>query len=85
MRGRPETVSFLRRGDSINSPSQPIRERVMGDVINLNRFRKARARAEDAKQAEENRSRFGRSKEQKRRQEREDERKAKDLDGKKLD
>lgn len=34
----------------------------MGDVVNLNRFRKQRARAEGEKQAAENRATFGRSK-----------------------
>jgi hypothetical protein len=57
----------------------------MAEVINLNRVRKAQARAEDAKLAGENRSKFGRNKEQKRREEREQQRTAKDLDGKKLD
>lgn len=59
--------------------------KIMADVINLNRFRKARGRAEDAKQAEENRSRFGRNKEQKCREDRDRERKAKELEGKKLE
>jgi len=57
----------------------------MADLINLNRFRKARTRAEEVKKAEENRSRFGRTKEQKRRDETEQAQKSKDLDGKKLD
>ncbi len=34
----------------------------MAKVTNLNRFRKTRARAEKARQAEENRVRFGRTK-----------------------
>ena len=34
----------------------------MAKVTNLNRFRKAKARAEKARQAEENRARFGRTK-----------------------
>ncbi|MDK9697257.1 MAG: DUF4169 family protein [Siculibacillus sp.] len=33
----------------------------MGEVIGLGRFRKARARADDKKRAEENRLRFGRT------------------------
>ena len=33
----------------------------MGDVVGLGKFRKARARAEDKKRAEENRVRFGRT------------------------
>lgn len=57
----------------------------MGEVVNLNRFRKARARAEDAKQAAENRTRHGRSKDDKRRGRSEQERSSKELDGKKLE
>ncbi|MDB5568173.1 MAG: hypothetical protein JWP84_4739 [Tardiphaga sp.] len=34
----------------------------MGDLINLNRFKKRNARDQSAKQAEENRARFGRTK-----------------------
>ena len=34
----------------------------MGEIINLNRFRKQRSRAEEAKQAAENRVAFGRTK-----------------------
>lgn len=33
----------------------------MGDVVNLNRFRKARARAVRAQEADANRTRFGRT------------------------
>ncbi|WP_082458486.1 DUF4169 family protein [Sphingomonas sp. Leaf10] len=33
----------------------------MGDVINLNRFRKARAKAERAHEANANRAKFGRT------------------------
>lgn len=35
------------------------------DIINLNKARKAKDRAEDKKRAEENRAKFGRSKEKK--------------------
>jgi len=34
----------------------------MGDIVNLTRFKKRAARAESAKQAEVNRTRFGRTK-----------------------
>ena len=34
----------------------------MGDVVNLNRFKKRAVRARSAKQAEVNRARFGRTK-----------------------
>lgn len=57
----------------------------MAEVINLNRVRKARKRAEDARLAEENRARFGRSKVEKTVREKEGTRQAKDLDGKKID
>ena len=36
----------------------------MSDPVNLNRFRKARAKVESVKQAEENRTRFGRTRAQ---------------------
>jgi hypothetical protein len=57
----------------------------MGDVVNLNRFRKTRDRAERVKDAEANRIRFGRTKAEKERDRQEAERKSQDLDGKKLD
>lgn len=56
----------------------------MGEVINLNRFRKARAKAEADKQAEENRAAFGRTKAEKRQTAAERERAEQDIDGKKL-
>ena len=37
----------------------------MADIINLNRFRKARSRAEDEKRAADNRVAFGRTKAEK--------------------
>ena len=40
----------------------------MGDVINLNQHRKSRRRADDRTRAEENRQRFGRTKEQRERE-----------------
>lgn len=57
----------------------------MGDVVNLNQFRKQRARAASAKKADENRVRFGRTKDEKARQVTEFERGHRDLDGKQLD
>ncbi len=57
----------------------------MADVINLNRVRKARMRTEDAKQAEVNRVRFGRSKEEKRREKDDRQRPSDALDGKKIE
>ncbi len=56
----------------------------MGDVINLNRFRKARDKNEKTRQAEENRRTHGRDKAEKQRQAREKESADRDLDGKKL-
>ena len=56
----------------------------MGEVVNLNRVRKARAKAQAEKQAEENRAAFGRSKAEKRQTGIERERADQDLDGKKL-
>lgn len=56
----------------------------MGEVINLNRFRKARAKADEAKQAEENRARYGRDKTEKLQTTNEQKSVDRDLDGKKL-
>lgn len=57
----------------------------MGDVVNLNRFKKARARAGKAASAEANRVKFGRSKTEKAAEEAEAERRARELDGAKLE
>ncbi|HLN23384.1 MAG TPA: DUF4169 family protein [Patescibacteria group bacterium] len=57
----------------------------MAEVINLNRFRKARTREDEARQADENRVRFGRTKAEKQQDQAEADRSAKDLDGKKVD
>lgn len=51
------------------------------DIVNLRRARKARARAEREKEAEENRRTFGRSKAEKSRQTSERERTARTIDG----
>lgn len=56
----------------------------MGDVVNLNRFRKARAKAEKERQAGENRILHGRPKSEKQQTDAERERGDHDLDGKKL-
>lgn len=56
----------------------------MGEVVNLNRFRKARAKAEAEKHAEENRASFGRTKAEKQQTAAERDRSDDDLDGKKL-
>jgi len=59
-------------------------EDAMGEVVNLNRFRKARLKAEQDKQAEENRVRHGRSKSDKIQVGIDLDRTDRDLDGKKL-
>ena len=56
----------------------------MGDVVNLNRFRKANAKTEQTRQAEHNRQSYGRAKVDKERTASERERAERDLDGKKL-
>ncbi|WP_207476804.1 DUF4169 family protein [Arenibaculum pallidiluteum] len=57
----------------------------MGEVVNLNRFRKERARRDKETLAEQNRTRFGRTKEERRRDREESQKIGRDLDGKKLD
>ena len=57
----------------------------MAEIVNLNRFRKARERDGKAKLAEANRARFGRSKDEKAKTRHEAERSEKSLDDKKLD
>lgn len=57
----------------------------MAEIINLNRARKARQRAEEQQQAVENRIRFGRTRAEKQREALEKERAERDSDGKKLD
>lgn len=53
----------------------------MGEVINLNKVRKRKAREQAAAQAAENRARFGRTKEQKQREAATSEEAQKRLDG----
>jgi hypothetical protein len=57
----------------------------MGDVVNLNKFRKARDRRTAEDQAAENRARFGQPKDLKSKLRTEAEQTQKDLDGKRLD
>lgn len=57
----------------------------MGDVVNLNKTRKARDKREAQMQAEENRIRFGLPKAAKAKLRQDGERAHTDLDGKKLD
>jgi len=56
----------------------------VGDVISLNRFRKAKERAEAARKAEENRVRHGRTRAEKELVRHEQERQDAALDGKRL-
>lgn len=60
-------------------------ESMAGNVVNLNRFRKKKAREEKAKQAEINRIRHGRTKAEKERELAERQRAARALDGKRLE
>jgi hypothetical protein len=57
----------------------------MAEIVNLNRYRKAKAKAEAKETAADNRVRFGRSKAEKEEAQRLAEKTAKDLDGKQLD
>ena len=57
----------------------------MNSIVNLNRFRKAKKRAEAEQRAAENRALFGRSKKDRRADESERQRGKLDLDGKRLD
>lgn len=55
----------------------------MSEPVNLNRFRKEKARAEKKARADENAVKFGRSKAQKQLDRAQAEKSARDLDGKK--
>ncbi|PZT94415.1 MULTISPECIES: DUF4169 family protein [Sphingomonas] len=57
----------------------------MGDVINLNRFRKGRDKVARAQEADANRRKFGRTKAEKAVEESEEARRKALLDGAKLD
>jgi hypothetical protein len=57
----------------------------MGDVVNLNQYRKQRSRVISQKRASENRVRFGRSKDDKTRQAHDSDRTSRELDSKQLD
>lgn len=56
----------------------------MADVVNLNQFRKAKSRADKAKQAHDNRVKFGRAKADKAKDKAERERLNHDLSGKEI-
>ena len=57
----------------------------MASVVNLNRFRKAKQRAEDQRRAAENRAVFGRTKAERQKTEEEHQRLARELDGKRIE
>jgi len=57
----------------------------MGDIVNLNQYRKRHARREAEMAAGENRVRHGRSKVDRQKERRENEKAAKDIDDKRLD
>ena len=57
----------------------------MAEIINLNRFKKERDRAAKAKTADENRARFGRTKEERDRAEANTRKAGKSLDDKKIE
>ena len=57
----------------------------MASIVNLNRARKAKKRAEAERQATVNRAAFGLSKVEKQREEQERERVGRDLDGKRIE
>ena len=57
----------------------------MGEVVNINKYRKGRRRADERKQAAENRAKFGRGKIEVAKTRAEAERERKDLDDKRLD
>ena len=57
----------------------------MASVVNLNRFRKAKQRAEDQRRAAENRTAFGRTKPERRNDESERQRLARELDSKRIE
>jgi hypothetical protein len=57
----------------------------MASVVNLNRARKAKQAAEAERRAADNRVAFGRSKAERKKADGERERRARDLDGKRID
>jgi hypothetical protein len=57
----------------------------MGEIVNLNKFRKAKAKAEKEAEAETNRVRHGRTKAERETQRRTDEHSSRKLDGHRID
>jgi hypothetical protein len=60
-------------------------ETTMASVVNLNRFRKAKNRAEAERRAAEHRAAFGRTKAERQKEEDERQRRARELDGKQVE
>jgi hypothetical protein len=77
--------SPIGRADGVFRAESDRAGQIMGDVINLNRFRKQRERTQREAQAAVNRTRFGRTKDEKKRDVDDTKRQDRDLDGKKLD
>lgn len=57
----------------------------MAEIVNLNRWRKAKAKEDKARQAETNRVAFGRTKAEKEATRKQADQQAKELDGKKIE
>lgn len=57
----------------------------MGEIVNLNRWRKAKAKEDKARQADANRVAFGRTKAQKDAERKQAEQAAHELDGKRVE
>jgi hypothetical protein len=57
----------------------------MGELVNLSKYRKQRARLENAKQAAQNRAKFGRDKAERARLRAEKDREARNIEDKRLD
>jgi len=57
----------------------------MDSIVNLNRFRKAKQRAEATRQAAKNRAQFGRPKVERHKEEDERRRRDRELDGKRIE
>lgn len=75
-----------RRGEAIFSVTQrPGQGQSMASVVNLNRFRKAKAQQVAEHRAAENRAAFGRSKAERRKQDSDRARSERTLDGKRIE
>jgi hypothetical protein len=73
----------IRYSDDANGSPQA--EKSLSKIVNLNQYRKKRRCAEAETRANENRIRFGRSKEERKKELRERERAAKEIENKRLD